>query len=177
MSEFKYLTPSVFASFFVCHREAWLLYNGISPYQDHPLLEEGKAIHSVHYLIKKSGHVSLENMIIDTMKRDFVIEIKKSSRRIFPAKMQILFELFYLKHEKGIVKSGLLLIPEEKKSLKVELTEENERYVRRKIDEVLAVVSRDAPPRARRKSVCKSCSFYTFCYGEEINEENNIHPV
>ncbi|GEM_PF-329490 len=175
MIRISYLTPSIFASYFICHRQAWLLYNGISPYQNHPLLEEGKSIHMVHHLARKSGHISIENMIIDAMRRDIIIEIKKSSRRIFPAKMQLLFELFYLKHEKGIIKEGLLLIPEEKKSLKIQLTEENEAYIRRKINEVINLVNRTSPPRIRRKHVCKSCSFYTFCFGEDIHEEDNLH--
>jgi len=75
------LTPSIFGSYFVCHREAWFLYNGITPYNKHPLMEEGRVIHEIHHLKRKHGTVSIDNIItIDTLLNGLIVEIKKSSK-------------------------------------------------------------------------------------------------
>ncbi len=162
------LTPSIFAAYFVCKREAWLLYNGITSYMDHPLLKEGRVIHETSYRVKDGNRFFLDGtMEIDVLSRGRVVEIKKSSRHILSARKQLLFELYYLKHMKGGKREGEIIIPDETKSILVRLTEKEEYQIAREIEEVMRVVTKSTPPPAIRHKFCRSCSYYFFCFGEE----------
>ncbi len=90
-------------------------------------------------------------------------EVKKSSRFLNSAEMQLLFYLYRLK-EQGIEAIGELLIPKEKKRLKVELTPEREKEVKDAIIKIQEIISLDKPPTAVKCRFCSPCAYREFCW-------------
>ncbi len=99
--------------YYICKREVWLIGHGIEANQENDLILLGRHIHEVFYRRRKK-ELSIDNRIkIDILPgRKVIGEIKKSSRFLESAKMQVTFYLYYMKHKKGIWMEGLLLIPE-----------------------------------------------------------------
>lgn len=86
----------------------------LHPNQNDDFLEIGRLIHENTYL-RGRKEILLNHIKIDLIKKgedNFIIaEIKKSSKFLLPAQMQLLFYLYRLKNM-GIDLKGELLIPE-----------------------------------------------------------------
>ena len=103
--------------YFICKRQVWLMSHGLEPNQDDSNIILGRFIHENSYLRNKK-EVSVGNIKIDVLnKKDGQVvlgEIKKSSKFIESAKMQLSYYLLELKRH-GLVGKGVLMIPKEKK--------------------------------------------------------------
>ena len=101
----------------ICKREVWLLSRGITADQSNENMDIGRFIHESAYSRDKK-EIDFYGMKFDIIKKEngqFVVgEIKKSSRHLESAKMQLLHYLNELEKH-GINAEGVLLIPEEKK--------------------------------------------------------------
>ena len=51
-----------------------------------------------------------------------------------------------------------------KKSLEVELTDEDEAEIKAKLGEIRKIVNADIPPELKKKNICKSCAYFDFCF-------------
>ncbi len=140
--------------------------HGITPFQDNPFVEIGRLIHEESYQREKK-EVDAGNMKFDIIKkRDgkvIVAEVKKSSRFIDSATMQLVFYLYNLKKQ-GISAEGELLVPREKKRIKVELTEDNIKKIENAISEIREITNRDIPPPVVKNRYCRRCAFSDFCW-------------
>jgi len=96
-----------------------------------------------------------------------VAEVKKLSRHIEAAWLQLAYYLYSLKHEKGIEFEGILLFPKERETEKVKLTPELESKVESILESMKPVLMADQPPPARRIKYCRSCSFLEYCWADE----------
>lgn len=92
---------------------------------------------------RKNTEISIDNIRLDKLTKEYLTEIKKSDADVEAARWQLLYYLKVLK-EKGIVRKGRLEFIEKNKSDKkviyVELTEENEKQLEvyiQKIDELI----------------------------------------
>ena len=83
------------------------------------------------------------------------------------ARWQILYYLKVLK-TKGIIRKGRLEFVEKnktnKKTIYVELTEENERQLEVYIKEIEELVHQEEVPECLDKPKCKKCAYYEYCY-------------
>ena len=158
-------------SYLTCPREAWLEYHSILSDQEQNFLTLGRIVHESSYKRDKK-EVFIDNLMkIDIVRDELVAEVKKSSRHKEAARMQLAYYLYYLKHEKGIKTTGVLLFPKERKREEVKLTPNLERKIEKLLDEIRQVVSKDTPPPVKRIKYCRKCSFYEFCFAEELEEE------
>ena len=151
--------------YYICPREVWLIGHGIEPEQAHDFLELGRHIHEIFYQREKK-EILLDNAIkIDLIRgKKIVGEIKKSSKFLKSATMQLAFYLYYLKKEKGVELDGELLIPEERKKIEVKLTEELEEELQKAIKDIEEILKLEKPPKPKKIPYCKYCAYKEMCW-------------
>jgi len=151
----------------ICHREVWLIAHQINPDEDHEHLVLGRFIHENTYL-KDKHEIAIGNIKVDLIKGDkgsYVVgEIKKSRRSEKSARLQLLYYLYVLKNDYGIVTKGVLLFPEEKRREEVMLDEKNELEVKKAIEEIEKIIVLEKPPACNKVFWCKQCAYAEFCW-------------
>jgi len=160
------VTGTLIWYYYLCHREVWLMAHEINPNQDNQLIDLGRLIHEESYQREKK-EFETAGMKIDILgKKDgklLIAEVKKSSRFLESATMQLSFYLYRLK-ELGFNAGGELLIPKERKRIAVELTPELEDELKKAFEAIEKIISRDKPPEPVRVGFCKRCAYREFCW-------------
>jgi CRISPR-associated exonuclease Cas4 len=150
----------------ICKREVWLLSHGITPDQDNTYMDIGRFLHKTTYEREKK-EIDFHGMKFDILKnkngRLVVGEVKKSSRYMESAKMQLLLYLSELK-EAGIHAEGLLLVPAEKKRESVILDTEAQERLDEIKREILDIVSLEKPPQPVKNRYCGKCAYSEMCW-------------
>lgn len=86
--------------YYICHREVWLMKHQIAPDQEDESLDLGRFISEIYYRRNKK-ELSFGNIVIDRVRQEdgqlVVGEVKKSSRYMKSATMQLLYYLDYLR--------------------------------------------------------------------------------
>ena len=151
--------------YYICKREVWLIGHGMEPEQENDYMALGRHIHEIFYQRRKK-ELTIDNTIkIDILPGRRVIgEIKKSSRYLESAKMQVAFYLYYMKREKGTNMEGLLLIPEERRRIKVLLTPELEAEIKKAVEDIERILSMERPPPAVKVHYCRKCAYRSMCW-------------
>lgn len=160
----KAITGTLIWYYFICKREVWLMAHEITPDQDFAPLEIGRTVHEIFYKgVKKE--INLEGMRLDFFKKKerIVCEVKTSSRFLESAKFQTLYYLYRLK-EAGIEASGEILIPKEKKIIRVQLNIEDNEKLLNIIEDIKKIVSLEKPPEPIKNQYCKRCAYREFCW-------------
>jgi CRISPR-associated exonuclease Cas4 len=150
--------------YFVCERELWFLSRNVEIDRDNPNIVRGTRVDEESYERKKSNFHVDGNVAIDVLDNGKVVEVKPSSKLEEPARMQLLYYLWYLKKVAGVEREGVLAHPTEKEREEVKLTEENEEKVEEAIRGVHEIVNSETPPPAEEKPFCDSCAYYDFCW-------------
>ncbi len=161
------INATVFYSFQVCPREAWLYHHGLSSDKENPYLDLGRLVHERSYQRDRKEIFVDQLLKIDLFRGELVAEVKKSSRHLEAARLQLAYYLYYLKKEKGLEFEGILLFPKERKTERVKLTEDLEREIEKILDRMTPILMRDEPPPVRKTRYCKSCAFFEFCWSDE----------
>ena len=158
----------------LCRRKLWWFTHGIE--QEHVDGNQGAENVALGQLLhqgtfpEKDGRRK-EAMIDGKLRIDFtedglVHEVKKSRGGDRATKMQVLYYLWYLKYEKGIVTSGVIHYPKEKRTVPVVLTEQAERDVEEVIDGVAETKILESPPEIEKPmTICAKCSYQDLCWG------------
>jgi CRISPR-associated exonuclease Cas4 len=148
----------------VCERELWFASRHLEIDRDNPAVVRGSNIDETSYADKRRN-VSIDGRIaIDVLDDGRIMEVKPSSTLVEPAKLQLLYYLWYLDHVVGIERDGVLAHPAERKRETVELTDEHEEWVEDAIRGVHEVVTTESPPPAEEKPFCESCAYHDFCW-------------
>jgi CRISPR-associated exonuclease Cas4 len=158
------LTGTLISYYFVCKTKLWLFYHKINLEDNSEDVRIGRVLHEIDE--NRVDEVSIENIKIDKITKDYVIEVKKSDSDIEAAKWQLLFYLWRLK-QKGIEKKGRLEVFENnrqnKKKFVIELNEENEKRLLEIIKEIENMLSLPMPEPVFENK-CKRCAYYEFCF-------------
>ena len=150
--------------YIVCKRELWFHSRHIEIDRGNAAIVRGTHVDETAYSDKRK-HVLIDGTIaIDVLDDGRVMEIKPSSSLVKPAKLQLLYYLWYLKHIVGVEKSGVLAHPTERKREDVELGKEESEWVEDTICGVYDVIKSNSPPVATEKPVCESCAYHDFCW-------------
>lgn len=159
------INGALIQSYTICKRQAWLMAHQIIPDQEHPYIEIGRFIDEESYE-RDRKKINFENVVIDLIRsegEDLVVgEVKKSSRAEDSARLQLAFYLFKLK-EKGINARGLLLFPDERKKLPVELNPELEKELEKILKDIEKIILKEYPPPFKKIGYCKNCGYREFC--------------
>lgn len=162
---YEEVTGSLVQSYSICKRQVWLMAHQIIPDQEHPYIEMGRLIDDISY-DRDRKKINFENVVIDLVRNDngnlLVGEIKKSSKAVDSAKLQLLFYLYKLK-QNGIEAKGQLFFPDERKKIDVRLTNESEMEVVSAINEIRDIINMDKAPAFEKIPYCKNCGYKEFC--------------
>jgi len=160
------ITGTLVQSYGICKRQTWLMAHQIIPDQEHPYIEIGRLLDQETYSRDKKK-INFENVVLDIIRSDegdiVVGEVKKSSKAQESARLQLAFYLYKLK-QSGVDAKGLLLFPEERKRIPVELTPDLENELESIFKGINAVVLRDTPPPPEKIGYCKNCGYREFCW-------------
>ena len=162
----KKITGTLVWYYFICKRQLWLMSREITPFEDDDLLELGRLISEESYR-RSVKEINIENIKIDFLKKEnnsiVVCEIKKSSKFLEAAKMQLLFYLYKLK-QKGTKVKGELLIPREKKKIELKLTDEIETKIINTIKKIREIIKNPTPLPLIKTKFCNKCAYREFCW-------------
>jgi len=150
----------------ICKREVWLLSRGITADQSNENMDIGRFIHESAYS-RDRKEMDFYGMKFDIIKKEdgqlVVGEIKKSSRHLESAKMQLLHYINELKKQ-GIDAEGVILIPEEKKRYTVVLNEEEKGKLNKVLNGIMKIVNSEIPPKPEKISFCRNCAYNELCW-------------
>ena len=155
-----------------CPRRLWWYSHGMQQEhagsnsgQEHVAL--GQLLHQSSYPDKTRKEVLIDDLLrIDFTEDGIVHEVKKSSSGQKAAFYQLLYYLYYLKHEKGIETTGMIDYPLQRRREEVKLTPEYEEDVRRIVQGIQATRDMPCPPVIDKPmAICKKCSYQELCWG------------
>ncbi|BDR75664.1 CRISPR-associated protein Cas4 [Clostridium tetani] len=152
--------------YFHCKRQCWLHGNRINLEDNSQDVKIGKAIHEVKKEKGKQTEISIDNIKIDKITKDYLTEVKKSDSDIEAAKWQLLLYLKVLK-DKGIERKGKLEFIEKNKSkstIIIELDENNLSELETVIKNIENLLIQENPPEVINESKCKKCAYFEYCY-------------
>jgi CRISPR-associated exonuclease Cas4 len=151
--------------YFVCKREVWLISHGIESDQEDDNIQIGKLLHEESYK-RDNKEIAINNSRIDMVKDEgnnsVIVEIKKSSKTIDAAKMQLLYYIYEAKKD-GFTITGELRIPKERKIIKVEPNEQNTKELEEAIERIKELVNGNIPELVKN-SHCRNCAYSEFCW-------------
>lgn len=152
----------------LCHRKLWLHANHIRMEHNSEAVAEGKLIGETTYQRRanKWKELSLGNSRIDHFdpQTNTIREVKKSAKLEHAHVAQVKYYLFLLE-QRGIQGAkGLIEYPKQRKTREVFLDEESRKEVRGWEIEVAQITNSKTCPDLVKKSYCRSCAFYDFCF-------------
>ena len=83
--------------YFHCKRQCYLFANRLNLEDNSELVKIGKAIHEQKSSDSDNSEISIENIKVDKITKEYLTEIKKSDSDINASKWQLLFYLKVLK--------------------------------------------------------------------------------
>ena len=159
------ITGTLINYFFHCKTQAWLHANRINLEDNSEDVRIGKVLHEISE--ERVNEVSLENIKVDKITKDYIIEVKKSDSDLEAAKWQLLFYLYRLK-QKGIVKKGRLEVFEKnrqnKKRFEVVLDSKSEERLVKVLQELEILIAAPTPPTPKYEKKCKKCAYFAYCF-------------
>lgn len=152
--------------YFHCKRQCYLHGNRMNLEDNSETVKIGKALHEER-LQNNNNEISIENIKLDKLTKQYLTEIKKSDADIEAASWQLLFYLKTLK-KKGIIRKGKLEFVEKKKSKRktiiIVLTPEKEKELIEYEKKIIELIQSDCIPEPLGKARCKKCAYYEYCY-------------
>lgn len=169
------ITGTHFNYYHLCRRKLWLFANGINMEQESDLVYEGKLVHESSYPQRnpKYEEVALDGIKVDyyDAKGRVIHEIKKSGKVEQAHEWQLKYYM-YVFEQNGIAGvRGVLEYPLLRKTRQVCLTEADRGQIRAEAADIASIISQDACPPLEKKGICKKCSYYEFCYADEIEQQ------
>lgn len=152
--------------YFICKTKLWLFSHNIQLEDEHENVKLGKFLHETSF--KREKDFLIDNLInVDFIKITDSVEIhevKKSQKMNLANEYQLLYYMFYLKHEKDIKNVvGFLNYPDSRKKKKITLTKEKERDLFEIIDNIKNIVD-SLMPKPKKKRICSKCAYFEFCF-------------
>ena len=165
--EFVNVTGTLIWYYYACQREVWLMTHQVNPDEDDPNMDLGRFIHETSYLRQTHKEILIGHVKLDIVRFEDGIpvigEVKKSSKYLRAAKMQLAYYLLQLKRL-GLNARGELRVPKEKKVEGVQLTPELEGQLVDVERAIQRLATSMVPPPAKRIGLCKSCAYQELCW-------------
>jgi CRISPR-associated exonuclease Cas4 len=137
-------------------------------------VSEGKLIHDTSYPQRPTKY---EEIAIDGIKIDFydaknkkVHEIKKSSKLHEAHIWQVKYYIYVLEQNGIDGVTGILEYPKERKTDEIYLSNVDREEIKLMKTEIINIINSELVPKLEKKTRCKNCSYFDFCYVTEIIE-------
>jgi len=161
------ITGTLINYYFHCKTQCWLHANRINLEDNSEDVRIGKVLHEINEEKSKKSEISIDNIKIDKLTRDYLVEVKKSDSDVEAVKWQVLLYLYKLK-QKGVEKKGKIEFIEKNRQSKkvqiIELDEQNEAELLEFLDAIEKLINLPKPPEAQFKKHCKKCAYYEYCF-------------
>jgi len=148
----------------VCERELWFMSRGIDIDRDAVNIQRGTYVDENSYRDRRNSFQVNGRIALDIVDSGEVMEVKVSSKMEEPARMQLLFYLWYLDRILDIERDGVLAYPKERSRERLTLTDEHAEKVEDAILGIIDTVERNAPPPLEKKPVCEACLYQDICW-------------
>ena len=150
--------------YFVCKRKLWYFCHGIRMESENENVMLGKLLDESSYY-REDKHINIDDMInIDFIREKRELHEVKKSRAIEEAGIwQLKYYLYYLE-QRGVTKiKGKIDYPQLKKTVAVELVEEDRQKLNKIIQEITAIIEEEFPPRFSEIKRCRNCAYFDLC--------------
>ena len=142
----------------------------IEPEREFDLLEQGRLNTEAHYE-RETKEIELPGGVrVDKVRKEkgrlVLSEIKKSSKFLPAAKLQLAYYLWVLEQE-GVQASGEVLVPDEREREEITLDDMREELLSA-MNAIQTLISEPRPPRAEWLHYCKTCAYAEFCWSGEL---------
>ena len=138
----------------------------INPFEDNAFLEIARILHEDAYA-RDRKEVAFGNVKFDIIRRRedriLVCEIKKSSKFLKSAEMQLGFYLLQLAR-RGLKATGEILVPKEKKKISVVLNADRKKKIESAVREIEKIIKQKTPPEPVKGKYCPPCAYADFCW-------------
>ena len=167
-------TGTHFNYYQICRRKLWLFANGINMEHTSDTVYDGKLIHQGSYpqRAERYEEIAIEGIKVDYFdaKRRVIHEIKRSDKVEKAHEWQVKYYIYVFERNGLEGCTGLLEYPTMRQTLPIELTDSDREEIRRMEQEITGIIESDFCPPLVKKRLCKSCSYYDFCYATETEE-------
>ncbi len=161
------VTGTLINYYFHCPTQCWLHANRINLEDNSEDVRIGKVLHEINEEKNKNTEISIDNVKIDKLTKDYLIEVKKSDSDVEAVKWQVLLYLYKLK-QKGVIKKGKIEFIEKNRQKKkihyVELDEVHEEELLDVLERIESLICMDRPPSPIFERKCKKCAYYEYCF-------------
>lgn len=150
--------------YYVCKRKLWYFCHGMQLEELNEDVALGKLLDENAYN-REDKHISIDGVInIDFIRdKQTLHEVKKSRSMEKASEWQLKYYLYYLK-ERGVENlKGEIDYPLIKKTLKTELTKEDEEEIKKVLKEIEKISNSEFIPSFEQKKICKKCAYYDLC--------------
>ena len=151
--------------YFVCKRKLWYFCHDINMESDNENVLLGKILDEGSYA-REDKHINIDNVInIDFIKEQRELHEVKKSRAIEEASVwQVKYYLYYLK-QRGVGEiKGKIDYPLLKKSIFVELSDEDVEKIEGIIDEITQIIQKEEVPEFSELTICNYCAYHDLCF-------------
>lgn len=169
------VTGTHFNYYHICKRKLWLFASGINMENNSDLVLEGKLIHEGSYSERSERYQEFQ---IDGVKVDFydarnkvIHEIKKSNKLDEAHVWQLKFYIYTFEQNGIEGVTGVLEYPTLRKTQHVELSDDDRRHISEAVEDIEDIIDSEKCPGKVDRKYCRNCSYFDFCYCDEIEEE------
>ncbi|XCP87034.1 CRISPR-associated protein Cas4 [Roseburia hominis] len=161
----KEITGVMIYYYKVCPRKLWYFYHEIQMEQGNENVQIGKILDEETYK-RDDKHINIDNIInIDFIRSQGILhEIKKSKKIEEASILQVKYYLYYLQKKNVSGIKAKIDYPLLKKTVEVELSEQDVMEIEAVLEEIETIVDREVPPKLHKKNICKACAYYDLCF-------------
>ncbi|WP_455665813.1 CRISPR-associated protein Cas4 [Phocaeicola sp.] len=168
------ITGTHFNYYQVCKRKLWLFANGINFEHTSDLVYEGKLIHedSYHQRSEKYEEIELDGIKVDyyDTRNRVIHEIKKSNKVERAHEWQLKYYIYVFERNGINEVKGILEYPVLRKTEQIILSEIDRNIICEMEASIEKIISDESCPVLEEKNICKSCSYFEFCFSKEIEK-------
>ena len=161
------ITGTLINYYFHCKTQCWLHANRINLEDNSEDVRIGKILHEINEEKNKNTEISIDNVKIDKLTKEYLVEVKKSDSDVEAVKWQVLLYLYKLK-QKGVIKKGKIEFIEKNRQKKkihyVDLDEANEKELLEVLKNIDELINLEHSPAAVLEKKCKRCAYYEYCF-------------
>lgn len=158
------ITGLMIQYYHVCKRELWFMSRGVDIDRETPNIQRGTHVDETSYRDRRRSFQINGRIQIDLLDSGDVMEVKVSSALEKPARMQLLYYLWYLDEVLDIQRDGVLAYPKERTRETIKLTTDTRSEVEETVAGILDIVEQEAPPSLDKKPYCDACLYQDLCW-------------
>ncbi len=150
----------------ICHTELWYFAHDLDMEHTSDLVALGRLTHEEHYTRDTSKEeFTLAGIKLDRITPDgYIHEVKKSDRAEQAHIWQLKYYLHVLKEHGLGQRKGILEFPKQRKRVELELSEQDVKQLAEKIDAIKKIIEQPQPPKAKKITFCRQCSYRELCW-------------